>query len=171
MEPIVENTSEITQEILCKALRKGMKTKFKVIPNLLIVLIIILSVLLSLFAKDSTAYIISVIGFCAGIFFFFYSNVILLRISASRAYKRMQIFSNDNTINITTRFYEGHLEQSYNDSDKRTIRYRDLEKYYITDKLYILRVSGNMIIMMRKDSFTKGTMEEAHKLIWENKRY
>jgi hypothetical protein len=132
MEPIVENTSEITREILYEALKKGMNRKYKIILNLWIVLtIIIVFVLILLSDKLDT----------------------------------------EEIVNLITRFYQDQLELSYNNGNRRFVHYNDLRNYYITENLYILAMRGNKVIMMKKDSFTKGTMEEAHKLIWKNKRY
>ncbi len=168
MEPIIENTSGITKGIILETFRRAMRKKLYIFDGVGM-LLIIFSLVMLFDRRVATDVDLSMVGICSGILFIVYMNTLCLPISAKRTYKRMQVLANEKTVNLTTRFYQERLELNYNNGDKRFIQYNDLRNYYITKNLYILAARENLVTMMKKDSFTKGTMEDAHKLIWGNK--
>lgn len=171
MEPIIENVSEITKETIYEAYKRVIRRK-KILYDIWGWFMIILGLLsfLMFLPKINRSVGISIFFICLGLLIL-YSSIIGLRKQAKKTLQRMQVLANDKTVRMTIRFYENYLESGYNNGNKSTIQYNDLKKYYITKNLYILMARENILVMIRRDSFTRGTWEHARRLAFREKSY
>lgn len=73
-------------------------------------------------------------------------------------------------IQNTIRFYDGFLEVQGDCGRKKIIPYQDIRKIKSTEHLHILQCKKNQDVIMRKESFTKGNIDEAKMLVYPKKK-
>lgn len=65
----------------------------------------------------------------------------------------------------TTVFYQDRLEVTAESGKKVTVPYKDIEKISESKNLWVLSCKGKIGVMIKKDGFTKGNMDDARKYI------
>jgi hypothetical protein len=72
-------------------------------------------------------------------------------------------------LKIYTKFFEDKIEITHTNGGKITLGYKDIKKVYTSKNLYIIEFKKRVAVIVRKNSFLKGSLEDLVSLIKENR--
>lgn len=170
MDTIAENKFEITKDLMAELTAKTIHIWYKCFCITFGIAVIGYAVFLAIwFYYSSTMWILSVIMLCMGVFLVLWPTILFPRIRSKRHYQLLKFCNNGVPLLVTTHFYEDRLEIISPNGGKTVLEYKNVKKDYLSKNLYIIVFQQSVVTYMRKDSFTKGTLEDVKKLFLINK--
>lgn len=170
MESLIENNSIITREIHGEFLKKTKKIWYSALMIILGLILIGLSSKLlyenyqNIRGFDIKYGLFALTFLLLGVFCLIWP-AIFYKILGKKAYERDRFLNNNEELSIYTKFFEDKVEITQTNGGKLTLEYKDIKKVYTSKNLYIIEFKKRVAVIVRKDSFIKGSLEELVNLI------
>jgi hypothetical protein len=95
----------------------------------------------------------------------FLSPIFAYRFASTRYYKQLIVLTGGTEMKKTTKFTDDKIDVISSNKAESSFKYEQISHVYETKKLMILKVSRQICILLDKNNFTIGNIEEFEKFI------
>lgn len=170
MDPIAENHITITRKIFDEGRLASRNEHYRKnvlrLAAVLAVVLVITAVWL-VWTGGSLIYLAGEVIFAAALLFWLL--VILPGNGGKSRYQAMTQGASEPP-RRTTVFYQDHLEVTAESGKKTVVPYSDVEKISESRNLWVLSCKGKIGVMIKKDGFIRGNMDEVKKCMRHNEQ-
>lgn len=161
---IAENRVTVNKKLFMEGSDALRSQKSKKILRIIILILAVLFSATAIWLVSQGGSLIFTIGeFLFISFLILWIFVIMPRNKSATKFKLMARNTSDGTLTRTTQFFSTYLLASTETGKTLTIPYKDIASWLETRHLWVLVSKNHQAIMLGKDSFTQGSMEEVKK--------
>ena len=91
------------------------------------------------------------------------------RMVGKRSFQQIQLSKDSNGMHRIARFYPKHVEVSADNGKSMSLKYHTFQEEHRTKHLCILKFEQSVSIILRLDSFVKGSLDDVHALLYKNR--